>query len=81
VPPLALAAYEALVARRREGEPLAYLLGEKEFYGRRFAVTSDVLVPRPDTETLVGVALECLSQLTAPRVLELGPAAAASRSP
>jgi release factor glutamine methyltransferase len=72
VPPLAQAAYEALVARRRGGEPLAYLLREKEFYGRRFAVTHDVLVPRPDTETLVEVALECLSLLTAPRVLELG---------
>ena len=72
VPPPALAAYEALVARRRDGEPLAYLLGEREFYGRRFAVTPDVLVPRPDTEALVEVALECLSQVTAPRVLELG---------
>jgi release factor glutamine methyltransferase len=72
VPPPALAAYEALAARRRNGEPLAYLLGEKEFYGRRFAVTPDVLVPRPDTETLVEVALECLARLTAPRVLELG---------
>ena len=81
MPPPALAAYEALVARRRAGEPLAYLLGEKEFYGRRFAVTPDVLVPRPDTETLVEVALECLSHVTAPRVLELGTGSAASRSP
>lgn len=72
VPPPALATYEALLARRLAGEPLAYLLGEKEFYGRRFAVTRDVLVPRPDTETLVEVALECLTPLTAPRVLELG---------
>ena len=72
VSPSALAAYTALAARRREGEPLAYLLGEKEFYGRRYAVTPDVLVPRPDTESLVEVALGCLSQLTAPRVLDLG---------
>jgi release factor glutamine methyltransferase len=72
VPPPALAAYEALIARRREGEPLAYLLGEMEFYSRRFAVTHDVLVPRPDTETLVEVALECLSPMKAPRVLDLG---------
>lgn len=72
VSPTALAAFEALAARRREGEPLAYLLGEKEFYGRRFAVTPDVLVPRPDTESLVEVALECLSNVMAPRVLELG---------
>jgi release factor glutamine methyltransferase len=72
VPLPAQAVYETLAARRREGEPLAYLLGEKEFYGRRFAVTPDVLVPRPETETLVEVALECLSKVTAPRVLELG---------
>ena len=72
VPSLTLAAYEALVKRRKAGEPLAYLLGEKEFYGRRFAVTPDVLVPRPESETLVEVALECLSPITEPRVLELG---------
>jgi release factor glutamine methyltransferase len=65
-------AYEALVARRQSGVPLAYLLGEKEFYGRPFSVTPDVLVPRPDTETLVEVALACLRGRTAPRILDLG---------
>ncbi len=64
--------YEALVARRLTGEPLAYLLGEKEFYGRPFRVTPDVLVPRPDTETLVEVALACLRGCAAPRILDLG---------
>ena len=68
----AAAAFEALAARRHAGEPLAYLRGEQEFYGRPFRVTRDVLVPRPDTETLVDVALECLQLLSAPRVLELG---------
>jgi release factor glutamine methyltransferase len=49
---------EALIARRATGEPLAYILGEWEFYGRPFLVTPDVLVPRPETEKLVEAALE-----------------------
>jgi len=47
-----------LVARRGAGEPLAYLLGQREFYGRDFAVTPDVLIPRPETELLVDIALK-----------------------
>ncbi len=64
--------FGALVARCKAGEPLAYLLGAKEFYGRSFLVTADVLVPRPETETLVDSALECMEGIAAPRVLELG---------
>jgi release factor glutamine methyltransferase len=45
-------------ARRRRGEPVAYILGEKEFYGLRLAVNPAVLIPRPETELLVDVALE-----------------------
>jgi len=47
-----------LVKRRRAHEPIAYILGYREFYGRRFEVTKDVLIPRPDTETLVARAIE-----------------------
>lgn len=66
------ARFMALLERRAGGEPLAYLLGEKEFFGLTLAVTADVLVPRPDTETLVEWALELLPLDTAPRLLDLG---------
>jgi len=64
--------FDALSRRRQEGEPLPYLIGEQEFYGRRFAITRDVLIPRPDTETLVDVTLRCLGGSKSPRMLELG---------
>ncbi|WP_180132512.1 peptide chain release factor N(5)-glutamine methyltransferase [Rhodoferax sp. BLA1] len=60
-----------LAQRRLAGEPLAYLTGYKAFYGLELQVSPDVLVPRPDTETLVDWALELLSDTTA-RVLDLG---------
>jgi release factor glutamine methyltransferase len=53
-----LARFRDLVKRRRTFEPIAYILGQREFYGRVFRVDARVLVPRPDTETLVDVALE-----------------------
>jgi release factor glutamine methyltransferase len=64
--------YTVLVRRRLQGEPSAYLLGAREFYGRRFEVTPAVLVPRPETELLVEAALARLRAMTAPRVLDLG---------
>lgn len=51
-------AVDALVARRAAREPMAQILGWREFYGRRFAVSADVLTPRPDSETLIDAALE-----------------------
>ncbi len=56
--PSELARFRDLVKRRRAREPTAYILGEREFYGRRFRVDRRVLIPRPDTETLVEVALD-----------------------
>ena len=53
-----LAQYRELIKRRRSGEPVAYILGEREFYALRIEVDRRVLIPRPDTEALVDVALE-----------------------
>lgn len=56
------AAFAALIGRRSQREPVAYLLGEKEFYGRPFRVTRDTLIPRPETEGLVDAALSWLAR-------------------
>src|SRR5262245_13687481 len=52
--------YEASLSRRAGGEPVAYILGEKEFWSLTLTVTPDVLIPRPETELLVERALEYL---------------------
>jgi release factor glutamine methyltransferase len=64
--------FRELCARRRAGEPIAYLLGEREFFGRLFRVDHSVLVPRPETECLVEAALQALQGLNSPSVLDLG---------
>jgi len=56
--PQQVADYAARVQRRAAGEPLPYITGQIEFFGLTFAVTSDVLIPRPETETLVETALD-----------------------
>lgn len=66
------ARYRAYVARRAAGEPIAYLLGRREFYGRDFRVTPAVLIPRPESELLVEAALARLAATTAADVLDLG---------
>lgn len=70
-PTVAEAAFESL-ARRAEGVPLAYLLGEKEFHGLTFGVDAGVLVPRPETELLVEWALERLPEATPRKLIDLG---------
>lgn len=67
-----LATFEACVERRALGEPLAYITGHKEFYGLDLQVNASVLVPRPDTETLVEWALELLQDSPRASVLDLG---------
>lgn len=67
-----LAGYRDLIKRRLAGEPVAYLLGEHEFWGMPFYVDPNVLVPRPDTETVVEVARSQRADRSAPcRVLDL----------
>ncbi|NCP80130.1 MAG: peptide chain release factor N(5)-glutamine methyltransferase, partial [Gallionella sp.] len=64
------AAYRALLQRRLAGEPIAYILGEREFFGLKFKVSLATLIPRPETELLVYLALRHLPQ--GGRVLDLG---------
>jgi release factor glutamine methyltransferase len=66
------AEYEALCRRRAAGEPLAYIVGHKEFHGIDLLVDGRVLVPRPDTETIVDWAIELVQVMDAPRVIDLG---------
>jgi release factor glutamine methyltransferase len=65
--------FASLLDRRLRGEPVAYLLGRREFWGREFAVDARVLVPRPETEHLIEAALALAPRLPpAPRLLDLG---------
>lgn len=64
--------FETLVARRRQGEPIAYLTGRREFWSLELAVTAATLIPRPETETLVERALVRLPAAAPLRVADLG---------
>jgi len=64
--------FHSLAARRAAGEPIAYLVGEREFYSLNFKVTPAVLIPRPETELLVDLALERVSIDRPCKVLDLG---------
>lgn len=74
LPPAASARWHAVLDRRLGGEPLAYIVGEKHFFGLSLRVDARVLVPRPDTETLVQWALDLLPEApdTSVRLLDLG---------
>lgn len=73
--PLTFAERDSLreyVRRRGKGEPVAYIIGHKEFYGLDFVVNPDVLIPRPETETLVDALLEHLKAVHSPIVVDVG---------
>ncbi len=68
----AAAEFDRLLDRRVGREPLAYIMGRREFYGTDFAVTPAVLVPRQETELLVDLAVERLNDMTDPRAIDVG---------
>jgi release factor glutamine methyltransferase len=72
VPSAQAATFDALTRRRHNGEPVAYLIGHREFFGLDLEITQDVLIPRPETELLVELGLERIEQRHAVRVLDLG---------
>lgn len=63
---------DIFVGRRVKGEPLQYISGKQEFYGREFIVTPDVLIPRPETEIIVEKAIELIKDKNRPRFVEVG---------
>src|SRR5947207_15172543 len=64
--------FEEFVARRAAGEPLQYITGHQEFFKLDFEVTADVLIPRPETELLVEIALRLAADLEAPFLCDVG---------
>ncbi|MDS1140268.1 peptide chain release factor N(5)-glutamine methyltransferase [Pusillimonas sp. SM2304] len=70
--PEAVTRFLALQERRQAGEPMAYILGSREFMGHDFKATPAALIPRPETELLVETALDYLRERATPRVLDLG---------
>jgi release factor glutamine methyltransferase len=64
--------FQELIARRAAREPVAYIVGEREFHGRSFAVTPDVLIPRPETELVLEAALESTRGRAGIRMVDVG---------
>ena len=69
--PAEVGRYHALVERRGRGEPIAYLIGWREFYGRRFGIDVSVLIPRPETELLVDLSLDRIAPASVSAILDL----------
>ena len=67
-----LSNFKSLIARRKKGEPIAYLIKKKEFWNNEFFVNKDVLIPRPDTELIVEEVLKIYSKNTHLQVLDIG---------
>jgi release factor glutamine methyltransferase len=65
-------AYQTLIQRRLDGEPIAHITGEREFWSLPLRVTRDTLIPRPETELLVEQALTHLASVSNPRIADLG---------
>jgi release factor glutamine methyltransferase len=64
--------FQALIRERRQGTPVAYLTGRREFWSREFQVTPDVLIPRPETELLIELSLNLLPKDTPVKIIDLG---------
>lgn len=64
--------FDQYIDDRLTGKPVAYIIGEQDFWSLTFEVNSHTLIPRPDTETLVSSGLECLPPVKSPRILDLG---------
>lgn len=64
--------FNSLLERRITREPIAYILGEKEFYSRSFIVTPKVLIPRPETEILVDETITIVSDISSPSIIDIG---------
>lgn len=65
-------AFQTVLQKRLQGTPMAYLLGEREFWSRSFKVTPDVLIPRPDTELIIELALQLLGDKPMAKLIDLG---------
>ena len=72
VPAGAVDRFHALVARRETREPVARIVGYRDFWNHKFDLNEDTLVPRPDSETLVEAALGVMGEMTAPKVVDFG---------
>lgn len=72
VQPTEIEQFIALIEQRLRGQPIAYLIGAREFWSRRFDVTTAVLIPRPETELLIELAIASLSEKPSPLILDLG---------
>lgn len=70
--PLQIKAFQTLLTKRQQGQPIAYLIGVREFWSRDFYVTPDVLIPRPDTETLIEICLDLIKPNDTLKLIDLG---------
>jgi len=64
--------FSSLIKQRQQGTPVSYITGDREFWSRNFKVTSDVLIPRPDTELLIELSLDILATQTKAHIIDLG---------